>query len=1003
MYYKLFISLALLLLPISTYSQIEEDIIRPSANAQQFGIAAKAETALSKGQVSLNIPLMELKGKGYDLPISISFYSGDITTTTEASSIGLGWGLMAGGVITKIIKGTEDNWSASSETEHHFNRNYIRENFENWSTRNYFMDNIKADLMPDEYTYSLPGHNGAIEITADGVTINKKLFPDESYKIEDLEHGYCITADDGTKFFFQDYEEVTVEEDEYENTSWFLTRIETTKGGTFSFAYEDEEHVDYASGEYEANFHVYFTKRIVSITSEFGTVYFHSTMRDDQGSISSTYITDDKRPRRINRIELRDENDEFVKGYELDNAGCFVNWPEYEHNSYCNYRHKLSSITQYDALGNHLPPYEFEYSYKFYSSKIAHLVGYYNDSNGNELPRNSWTSSIGPQAYVNINLNGDPLCYMVYPNTPYTALVGMEIISEGSAPTAKDYFWLSSINYPTGATEEFYYENHHYSNVNLTRVTGSLADRIQGKRLAKKILYGTEITKQTEYVYSIHDANYNVVGPSSGVMTNPSIHCATLYTLADIDGTRGFRASRITSGKAFNSYMGTPVSYTEVEEIEKDMDDNILGRTIHYFYPRKISAPVNYIFVNTNNVYSPSLTEIDNHIYGTKSNYSNRMSGYNNMNLTYLAYPVGEFCDIFFNAEQPIKDVFIGKDGKVMKITEYSYHVGPELCKYGYRVKSQDHRPSENSNVDYTIHWISMSEYITRRFRNNGFSTTTFYYDGNACDSIVEGQGIGYNKGRIYFTSCYRDNDLKITRSFFPDDITNTSNNCSSPKVEAINELLNKNIIADPVKTIVKRNNVIIGGECKDYQLHSGMPLLNSLYKIKNTNSNYDRAPAINSNGIDYSAELYKEGEILTYDENHNPTHIRTSGDQDKIYVWGYNGRFPVAIIENMDYDTFYADSYLRYLLGRLSQYRKIDSETVCQNLRTTNTVIRLQLPPDAHITTFTYDPYYGITSELDDSNLGTIYTYDTFGRLSAKYDENYKKQEEYDYHFRLQ
>ena len=51
---------------------------------------------------------MTLKGKGYDLPISLTFYSGDVTCATEASPIGLGWALMAGGVIaaTKAIMGT---------------------------------------------------------------------------------------------------------------------------------------------------------------------------------------------------------------------------------------------------------------------------------------------------------------------------------------------------------------------------------------------------------------------------------------------------------------------------------------------------------------------------------------------------------------------------------------------------------------------------------------------------------------------------------------------------------------------------------------------------------------------------------------------------------------------------------------------------------------------------------------------------------------------------------
>ena len=121
------LSVIISLLSISTFAQINADIIRPSVNADQFGLAVKAETALSKGQLSLSIPLMELKGKGYDLPISLTFYSGDVTFSTEASPVGLGWALMAGGVITKTIRGDDDFDTTYSNKEHLYNGNYILE------------------------------------------------------------------------------------------------------------------------------------------------------------------------------------------------------------------------------------------------------------------------------------------------------------------------------------------------------------------------------------------------------------------------------------------------------------------------------------------------------------------------------------------------------------------------------------------------------------------------------------------------------------------------------------------------------------------------------------------------------------------------------------------------------------------------------------------------------------------------------------------------------------
>ena len=158
------LSVFLSLLTISAFAQVNAEIIRPSVNASQFDLAVKAETALSKGQLSLNIPLLELKGKGYDLPVSLVFYSGDVTFRTEASPVGLGWALMTGGVITKTIRGSDDLEFRFSNKEHLSNPDYIINNWANSDS----ISNIQEDPMPDEYTYSLPGHSGNINVSCSG-------------------------------------------------------------------------------------------------------------------------------------------------------------------------------------------------------------------------------------------------------------------------------------------------------------------------------------------------------------------------------------------------------------------------------------------------------------------------------------------------------------------------------------------------------------------------------------------------------------------------------------------------------------------------------------------------------------------------------------------------------------------------------------------------------------------------------------------------------------------
>lgn len=1006
MKYKSFLFVTLCLLSsVSADAQIEYDVIRPSINASQFDCAVKAETALSKGQVSLNIPLMELKGKGYNLPISVVFYNGDVTFRTESSPIGLGWALMAGGVITKTIKGSDD-MDQRTNHDHQTNPNYMTERFADWRNHSVFTDDIRFDPMPDEYTYSLPGHSGTVDVSFNNGVVNEKLYPDESYIIEETNNGVCITADDGTKFYFEDRESRTVVGDgRLASTSWFLSRIVTTKGGLFTFNYDDEDYADLTPGEDGQDFETFHTKRITSIVSDYGTVEFYSERRSDRGSWHNARIAEGNESERINKIELRDESGAFVKGYELDNSGWFTHTFASAYPDWTDCRHKLSSITQYDADGNHLPPYEFDYSYKFDKSRLAEIPAY-SSNNGEFLARDSWTSYVGPQAYVDLKLSGEPSCHMVYPNTPYTYLEGITIRSEYFASTVNDYFCLSYVTYPTGATEEFIYENHNYSKVNRIHAVSGSRDKIAGKRLASKIRYGEEVEQRTDYVYQKHDSDYNVLPYSSGVLTNPSIHCATYYTLGSVYGYEKYIASRITSEMALNTYMGTPVCYTEVEEVEKDRNGSVLGRTIHYFEPNIVNPPVNYIFTYYDYISREAkLTKVENRIYGTKSGYESFMQYCNDENLTYLAYPVGEFTNDVYVCDQPLKEVFIGKDGNVRSVSEYQYRINDDYSRFGYKVEKKDFYDPTTENLNYTVSWISRSEYMTRRTRLSGINTTRYYYDeGNACDSICEYYGTGYNKGRVSLTTYTRGNDeRKTTRYYFPGDILNTIGSNTSTNLTAINGLIDKNIVADPIKTVIKRNGVIIGGECKDYQTLSDMPLLRSIYKIKNTSNNYDAVPVVNGSDIDYNADLYKEGEIITYDVNYNPEHVRINETQDRIYVWGYGGRFPIAIIDNMDYATYSANTSLRNMIMRLVSYRKIESEDECMSLRNRNNAIRALLPEGAHITTYTYDPYFGMTSEMDDSNLGTIYTYDSFGRLSAKYDTYFNKTEEYEYNLYLQ
>ena len=1008
------------LLSISASAQIEADISRPSINAEQFGFASKAEAALNKGQLSVNIPLMTLKGKGYDLPISLTFYNGDVNACTEASPIGLGWALMAGGVIAATIKGSDDidDLTENGEINHFTDKEYV----EKAANDDYCydkLDRIRWNSMPDEYTYSLPGHSGTIEISLDeNKKIKKTLFPDESYKIEDTKHGYCITADDGTKFYFEAVESRVIgsQPEIHKSTSYFLTEIKSIKGGQFRFEYADEDYFDLSMIRDAKNiFDIYHTKRIKSITSlGFGSVTFYADDRNDRGNITrnTNYwtIQDSLKSKRICKIELKDEDGHLIKGYELDNSGTFLLKNEkYEDpsNEWYDRRQKLSSITQYESVGNKLPPYEFTYDYCLSKSYLQYF--HYNNTDY-EIPYDSWTSNSGTQLFIDL-VWGAPYCRYCRdcPNAQASGFV-RDNSGEFQGSIAEDYFCLTGIDYPNGAYEEYDYEPHSYSKINNS--DGAYSSKVQGRRLAKKWHYGSEVSQLTKYVYALHDANYNIIkGSSSGVLTNPSIHKATYYTPEWVEdsswGPSNYlfvqRASIISSGKPFNSFMGPPVCYTEVEEIIYDGSSDSL-RTIHYFEPQIVSPPVNYLLYHPNSA-PTRLIQIDNYIFGKKTGYSHGMEAANDVSYCYIAYPVGEFCNTAAIVDKPLKEVFIGKDDKIRSIRLYGYDTANWNIekKYGYKIVTPP-------NADYTL--ISKSEYYIRRTHQISTTTTHYYYNDEKCDSTHEESIIGYNKGRRSFTKSYHgtnniDRNANIEYVYFdyPDDIQNITANNASPSIElrAMKRLIENNMIAEPIKTIVRRNDEIVSGECRDYQMSSGIPMLKTLHKLKTTTNRYSGTPIISGNTIDYHADLYKEGEVKTYDAYLNPEHVRLNDTQDRIYVWGYNGKYPIAVIDNMDGTTFQSLANLKAKIMELQSYKRIASVDDCTGLKSLNSSIRAQLPQTAHITTYTYDPYFGMTSEIDDSNLGIIYTYDTFGRLTAKYDESYKKLEENNYHIKPQ
>lgn len=108
-----------------------------------------------------------------------------------------------------------------------------------------------------------------------------------------------------------------------------------------------------------------------------------------------------------------------------------------------------------------------------------------------------------------------------------------------------------------------------------------------------------------------------------------------------------------------------------------------------------------------------------------------------------------------------------------------------------------------------------------------------------------------------------------------------------------------------------------------------------------------------------------------------------------EVFIWGYNRQFPVARITGTDYNTA-----IQYVNPSV-----LDTPLSDDQLRTELNNLRQQLPSKL-ISTYTYKPLLGMTSETDQSGNTIYYEYDALGRLKLVRDVNGKILKQIDYQY---
>ncbi|HEY9008863.1 MAG TPA: hypothetical protein VIM75_22160 [Ohtaekwangia sp.] len=193
-----------------------------------------------------------------------------------------------------------------------------------------------------------------------------------------------------------------------------------------------------------------------------------------------------------------------------------------------------------------------------------------------------------------------------------------------------------------------------------------------------------------------------------------------------------------------------------------------------------------------------------------------------------------------------------------------------------------------------------------------------------------------------------------------------------------------------------------------------------------------------------YDPQFYKRSFAIAYDANGNIQTLQKRSNYNTVMLWGYNQTFPIAEIKNANtadvfHTSFEEDGVAFTDAGNASQaftgtkVLNASSYTFpssyapaagsfmsywywANNKWNFSGIIPFQrtitisgdrldevraFPKGAFMTTYTFDPMYGVTSRTDENNIVTYYRYDAFGRLSVVKDQNGKILKQYIYHYK--
>lgn len=563
-----------------------------------------------------------------------------------------------------------------------------------------------------------------------------------------------------------------------------------------------------------------------------------------------------------------------------------------------------------------------------------------------------------------------------------------------------DHGILTRLKYPTGGYTVFEFENHHFltsTDVNGDYIHGR-ENRINatagGFRIRKITNYTSEnaVADIKTYRYGkMHNGVHTGVGepvldPNILTYMNYDSHTPmfTMYPVKNMVLGLDEYGQHFTNNHPVNpfntqtmewnewywecSFSATnfrsllngrpPVVYPEITVYYGDIGndnsytpDNTTGKTVYRY------DALDYGYMTDEQVFFESPRDFDNALaYESQSHRYNKLK---------------EKTDYLFDGQgfQPVRKENNEWAASASSSTDYILK-NPFLMQF--------HNINTTLNTFFTSKSNNIGTSVLSSRTMNSYSTTG--------DSITSYEYYGYNSRYqlVQKQETTSDSKYTVTKFRYPE----TGSTGTTPAI--IQTMVNKNMVAPVIEQTIS-----VGTSLNNLLVTEGQKMEFGTFSPENTSV---IMPAelyeleIKPSGSGYALRT----QVLSYTRHGNPQETVQDGVRT-VYLWGYSYRYPVAVIRNATYQEVRTalGSTTPEAIAARSEPLPADLGAI-NNLRHSNSLKNKSL-----ITTYTYQPLVGMTSETDPSGRTISYEYDSFGRLTSIKDEDGNILKDYQYHHR--